>query len=322
MSSRLGEILQLQYHWKKSRDAANLAYVGQQVFIEVMTELLTNLYPHRTSENLVLTGGCALNSAYNGQISERTPWKNVFVYAAPGDDGNAMGAALLAYAHDAGRLPTSSEAGSPYLGTEVSDNALKSVLQFGGLEPRQLSEHDLLGVVARMIADGKIIGWMQGRAELGPRALGNRSILADPRRADMKDIVNERVKFREEFRPFAPSILEEHGPEYFENYQDSPYMERALRFRPQMRDKVPAVVHVDGTGRLQSVSRKRNQLFYDLIERFYGMTGVPVLLNTSFNVMGKPIVHSVDDALVVYFTSGLDALVIGNYVFEKPRRGV
>jgi carbamoyltransferase len=173
---------------------------------------------------------------------------------------------------------------------------------------------------AELLAQGRIVGWMQGRAELGPRALGHRSILADPRRPDMKDRINSAVKFREEFRPFAPSILHEHGPEYFERYQDSPYMERALVFRPEVREKVPAVVHVDGTGRLQSVRREWCERFHQLLTDFHGITGVPLLLNTSFNVMGKPLVHSVEDAVAAFLTTGLDALVIDDYLIEKPER--
>jgi carbamoyltransferase len=158
---------------------------------------------------------------------------------------------------------------------------------------------------------------MQGRAEFGPRALGNRSILADPRSPEMKDKINSRVKFREWYRPLAPAILHELGEEYFEDYQETPYMERTLRFRQEMRDRVPAVVHQDGTGRLQSVTEEGNPLFYKLIRAFYQKTGIPLLLNTSLNVMGKPIVHSVEDAITVFYTTGLDCLVIEDYVLTK-----
>ncbi|MGH8532131.1 MAG: carbamoyltransferase C-terminal domain-containing protein, partial [Gammaproteobacteria bacterium] len=158
---------------------------------------------------------------------------------------------------------------------------------------------------------------IQERAEFGPRALGNRSILADPRLSEMKDRLNREVKFREEFRPFAPAILHEYGEEYFENYQESPYMERTLRFKQEVRAKVPAVVHVDGTGRLQTVKREWNARFHALIEAFHRLTNVPLLLNTSFNIMGKPMVHTVEDALAVFFTTGMDALVIEDYLLEK-----
>ena len=171
---------------------------------------------------------------------------------------------------------------------------------------------------AKLLAEGALVGWFQGRAEFGPRSLGNRSILADPRQASMRDKINSRVKFREEFRPFAPSILDEYGDEYFENYQQSPYMERTLKYKKAVCHKVPAVVHVDGTGRLQTVKYEWNPRFYQLIEAFRQITDIPVLLNTSFNVMGKPIIHSVEDAVSVFYTSGLDVLVIDDYMIVKP----
>jgi carbamoyltransferase len=171
--------------------------------------------------------------------------------------------------------------------------------------------------VATLLNGGCIVGWMRGQAEFGPRALGSRSILADPRRDEMKDRLNSQVKFREEFRPFAPSILDEYGEEYFVNYQSSRYMERTLRFRPEKAKLVPAVVHVDGTGRVQSVRRTWNPVFYDLIYAFFERSGVPLLLNTSLNVMGRPIVHSLEDALGLFWTSGLDALVVEDMILRK-----
>jgi carbamoyltransferase len=199
----------------------------------------------------------------------------------------------------------------------MSSETLDNMKRFG----RQGGFSELPGKVhekaARLLAEGKIIGWVQGRAEFGPRALGNRSILADPRHADMKERINAAVKFREEFRPFAPSILHEHGDEYFLDYRESPYMERTLVFRGEVRERVPAVVHVDGTGRLQTVKREWNERFYELISAFHRITGVPLVLNTSFNIMGKPIIHSVEDAVATFYTTGLDALVIGDCLIEK-----
>lgn len=175
----------------------------------------------------------------------------------------------------------------------------------------------MAGWAAEALASGAIVGWVQGRAEFGPRALGNRSILADPRDPAMKDRINALVKFREEYRPFAPAILDRYGDEYFEDYQESPYMERALRFRKEVADRVPAVVHADGTGRVQTVKREWNERFYELIAAFYGLTGIPLVLNTSFNIMGKPIIHSVEDALGLFYTTGMDVLVIEDYLLEK-----
>ena len=300
--------------------AANLAHTGQQVFAERMSELLTNVHRRFPSDSLTLAGGCALNSSFNGQILELTPFRRLYVPPAPADDGTALGAAYLARAADG---PVGTQRGtalSPYLGARISHESLERFAQHAaGLRVQRLPE-TIAVETARLLAQGRLVGWVQGRAEFGPRALGNRSILADPRDPGMKDWINGRVKFREEYRPFAPSILEECGPEYFVDYQPSPYMERTLRFWPEVRERVPAVVHVDGTGRLQSVTRESNPRFYALIDAFRALTGVPLLLNTSFNVMGKPIVHSVEDAVSVFMTTGLDVLVIEDFLFEKPRR--
>jgi len=301
----------------EAAEVANLARTGQQVFCEVMTDLLNNLREVSGMRDLVLGGGCALNSSYNGQILERTGFERLHVFAAPADDGNALGAALHSYYADGGTWRPSHHT-SPYLGSAVAESSLQAALEHSKAFRATRHANGLASVVARHLAAGKIVGWMQGRAEFGPRALGNRSILADARRADMKARVNAAVKFRESFRPFAPSILHEHGSEYFENYQESPWMERTLRFRPSARSKVPAVVHVDGTGRLQSVRREANPCYHELIAEFHRLTGVPMVLNTSFNVMGRPIVHSVEDALAAFTTTGLDVLAIGNCVFEKP----
>lgn len=297
-------------------DVADLAYTGQFVFCELMNELLTNVYQLGLSENLVLGGGCALNSAYCGKIIESTPFRRLHIASAPGDDGNALGAAYLGYYQD-NASSKSPSFHSPYAGSEMSEETLANMCNFSGLQIVESSMDSIANQIASLLAEGKIIGWIQGKAEFGPRALGNRSILADPRDAGMKDKINAKVKFREEFRPFAPAIMHEYGEAYFENYQESPYMERTMMFRPEVRQKVAAVVHQDGTGRVQTVKSAWNPDFYRLISCFYKITGVPVLLNTSFNVMGKPIVHSVEDALAVFFTSGLDVLVIGNRIIMK-----
>ena len=191
------------------------------------------------------------------------------------------------------------------------------MMEYGRKEQIQFLPDSICEHAASMLAAGKLVGWVQGKAEFGPRALGNRSILADPRPAEMKDRINARVKMREPFRPFAPSILHEYGDEYFESYRESPYMERTLRFRDEVVSKVPAVVHVNGTGRLQTVKREWNPRYFKLIEAFHAITGVPLVLNTSFNIMGKPIIHSVEDAIALFHTSGLGALVIEDYLITK-----
>ncbi len=295
---------------------ADLARTGQEYFTELVCQLAANLYAKAPLPQLVLGGGCALNSSCNGRLLELTPFQALHVAYAPADDGTALGAALLAWHrdHPGKRPPTCA---SPYLGSLLDATRLERLVRFSGLRVQRLHER-LEHTVAAYLARGYLVGWIQGRAEFGPRALGNRSILADPRDPGMKDRINKQVKFREEFRPFAPAILDQYGPEFFENYQTSPYMERALNFKPEAAVKVPAVVHVDGTGRVQSVRREWNPRFHCLLEAFYRLTGVPVLLNTSFNLMGKPILHSAEDAVATFMTCGLDLLAIEEYLFLKP----
>jgi carbamoyltransferase len=298
-------------------ESADIAYTGQLVFSEIMVELLNNIYRLNNSQNLIYSGGCALNSSFNGQILKKTNYKSLHIPPAPADDGNALGAALFSYYIDNPIRKSIHRNHSPYLGSDMSGCTLNNLLKFSGIKKVSHLPKDICERTALLIAEGKMVGWVQGRAEFGPRALGNRSILADPRSVEMKDKINNSIKFREEFRPFAPSILHEFGPEYFENYEESPFMERTLIFKKEMITKVPAVVHVDNSGRLQSVTKDSNHRFYDLIHSFYLKTGIPLVLNTSFNIMGKPIVHSVEDVISVFFTSGLDVLVIDDYLIEK-----
>ena len=301
--------------------AADMARTGQQVFADVMAQLLTNLHRAAPRDSLVLAGGCALNSSWNGRVVEETPFRHLHVPAAPADDGTALGAALLAWSEDHPGAPAGASVADPYLGSVPSADTMSGLARFGQVPGLRRLPGRVARVAAELLARGRIIGWMQGRAEFGPRALGHRSILADPRLPDMKELINERVKFREAFRPFAPAILHEHGDEYFEHYQESRYMERALVFRAHVRDRVPAVVHVDGTGRLQTVRREWAPEFHELVSHFHDVTGVPIVLNTSFNVMGRPIVHSVEDALGAFFTTGLDALVVDDWLIEKEPVG-
>ncbi len=294
--------------------AADLAHNFQRSFEELLLELAGNFARQTRSRNLAFGGGCALNSAANGRIVRETPFEALHVPCAPGDDGNALGAVLYEKHHERGE-PRKLEPMSPYLGTALEPDEVRTALTLGGVAHHEIeSDERLCAEVADMLAAGRIVGWVQGRAEFGPRALGNRSILADPRPSEMKDRINSRVKFREFYRPLAPAILDEFGPQYFDGYQTSPYMERTLPFRPELRASVPAVVHEDGSGRLQSVRKEWNPLFHALLCAFRERTAIPLLLNTSFNVMGKPIVHSVQDAVAVFFTSGIDALVIGRFV--------
>lgn len=297
--------------------AADTAYTGQRYFADVLSDALGHFHGLVGGDNLALGGGCALNSSYNGQILERTPFQNLYVPPAPADDGTALGAAWLAFREDHPDAPWGGRPVSPYLGSGLSPEGLANLVRHSGLSLRHLPGA-IAQAVARILAQGRIVGWIQGRAEFGPRALGNRSLLADPRPADMAQRLNAVVKYRESYRPFAPSILHEHGPDWFEHYQVSPYMERTLKFRPEVRERVPAVVHVDGSGRLQTVKREWNPLYHELLSEFHGLTGVPLLLNTSYNVMGKPMAHSVEDALAVFLSAGVDALALGDCLLFKP----
>ncbi len=295
---------------------ADLARCGQDVFAEMMEALLAETAALVPSENLVLAGGCALNSSFNGRIVGRHGFSQVFVPSAPADDGNAIGAAWLSHKQANPGWRAAKGPMSPYLGSTVSTEPLERMQAW---EPRlrRLLPDEVAPVTAKLLTEGKLVGWVQGKAEFGPRALGNRSILADPRPADAKDILNAKVKYREAFRPFAPSILAEHGPDWFEAYQDAPYMERTLVWKEAVRSRVPAVVHEDCTGRLQSVTAGRNPRYRALISAFHTLTGVPVVLNTSFNIMGKPILHTAEDAILMFYTSGLDALVIEDWLLVK-----
>ncbi len=297
--------------------AADLAHNFQRAFEQMLIGFVRNLRQKSRSSNLAFAGGCALNSSLNGKLLDGTGFERLHVPSAPADDGNALGAALY-LKHVVAGEPRVAEVMSPYLGSCVERASVERILRFGNTRFHEAgSDEALCREVADLLANGSIVGWVQGRAEYGPRALGNRSILADPRAADMKQRINDRVKFRELYRPLAPAVLHEFGPDYFEDYQESPYMERALRFKPHLRNRVPAVVHLDGTGRLQTVKKEWNPIFHRLIHCFFERTGVPMLVNTSFNVMGKPIIHSAEDALTVFYTTGLDRLVIGRYILER-----
>jgi carbamoyltransferase len=296
--------------------AANLASTGQAVYGHLADRILMSCANPGTPD-LILTGGCALNSSYNGTIAGRAGFDRVFVPSAPADDGNAVGAAILAWMKDTGASSIPAGDGSPYLGSTANPKTLaKAIRAVGAAQVTEVSGN-ATDVVAERLERGHIIGVMRGRAEFGPRALGHRSILADPRPAEMKDRINLQVKGREAYRPFAPVVPLAQVDDWFERSLPSPYMSFTLRWRQQQRQRVPAVVHEDGTGRLQTVTPTSDPWMNDMVENFGRRTGVPVILNTSFNVMGRPIVHSVEDAVAVLMTSGLDGLLIENILIEK-----
>jgi carbamoyltransferase len=266
------------------------------------------------SRNLCLAGGVALNSKANGKILASGICDGIFIQPAAGDDGVAIGAALAPML-DGNRPLLLQQMRHVYLGNEISDDQIESVLHTCKVRFTRLD--DPPASAAEMIASGKILGWFQGRMEFGPRSLGNRSILADPRDPEMKDRVNKAVKFRESWRPFAPAVLAEAAHEYFETAHHSPFMILTAQVRPEKRARIPAVTHVDGSARPQTVEASVNPLFHRLTSEFHRRTGVPVVMNTSFNLRGEPIVCSVPDALRTFFTSGMDALIIGSFLIDK-----
>ena len=293
----------------------DLAYAMQHCFEEAFFHLLNNLHRKVPLDNLAMAGGCALNSVANGKLFDRTPFEQTWIQPAAGDEGLAIGAALHTY-YSVLKQPRRYAMKNSYLGPEFSDSQVESNLKKANLRYRRLEREPLLDAVAAQIAAGNVVGWFQGRMEWGPRALGNRSIVAHPGLPNMKDVLNARVKHREWFRPFAPSILAERQSEYFEHDHPSPFMLHVYKIRPAKRAQLCAVNHVDDTGRLQSVSRDENPLYYDLIQAFEGKTGIPVILNTSFNE-NEPIVCAPSEAIDCFKRTRMDVLAIGPYLVSK-----
>ncbi len=289
----------------------DLAFALQAVTEEVVLHLVRALLRAHPQRDLCLTGGVALNCVANAKILEHTDVRRVWVPPCASDTGAPLGSALWHYHQTLGH-PRSFELRHPFYGQAYTDEQIQRALHGAGLRYHRLGEAQLTRRVAQDLADGKIVGWFQGRFEMGPRALGNRSILADPRRADMRDVLNDKVKRREPFRPFAPAVLVERASEFFEVDQPDPFMTLAPRVRPDKRTVIPAAVHIDGTGRIQTVERTANPRYYGLIEEFGRLTGVPVLLNTSFN-RKEPIVARPEEAIACYLRSGMDVLVLGDF---------
>jgi len=293
----------------------DLAFALQHRFEEICFHLLNGLHRRVPMDELAMAGGCALNSVANGKMFERTPFRRTYVQPAAGDEGLAIGAALHTY-HSVLKQPRRHELKHSYLGPEFSESRIQSGLQSAGLHARKLECAPLLDAVAAQIAAGNVVGWFQGRMEWGPRALGNRSIVAHPGLPNMKDVLNARIKHREWFRPFAPSILADYQHEYFEHDHPSPFMLHVYKIRPEKRKELCAVNHVDDTGRLQTVTREENPLYYDLISAFHRKTGIPVILNTSFNE-NEPIVCTPDEAIDCFRRTRMDVLAIGPFMVTK-----
>jgi len=292
----------------------NVAFAVQDA-CEVAMLALVKLATQKTNcRNVCLAGGVALNSKANGKIQASGIVDHIFVQPAASDDGVALGAVLAPYLDNGGRLPMR-PLRHAYLGPEFADGEIEKALRTYKLRAVKLD--NVAATTADLLASGKIIGWFQGRMEFGPRALGGRSILADPRDPEMNAKVNNAVKFREWWRPFAPSMLREVAGEYLEHACDSPFMILTNPVRPEKRGIIPSVTHVDGSARPQTVEKDINPLYWDLINEFGKRTGVPVVMNTSFNLRGEAIVNTPTDAVRTFFSSGMDALVIGSYLVEK-----
>jgi len=295
----------------------DLAAAIQLVYEENLFRALTWLHEKTGETNLVLNGGCAMNSLANGKILTNTPFEALYIGPAAADNGCSIGGAMWVHGQRYAGTETWRTTVNAYTGPAYSDVEIKAALDRYKLTYE--TPDNIIAATADLIEAGNVVGWMQGRMEFGERALGARSILADPRRADMKDRVNASVKYREAFRPFAPSVLADQAQAFFDmpDGTEVNFMEQVYQVREKRRADIPAVVHNDGTGRLQTVHRETNAAYYELIEAFKARTGIPVVLNTSFNLNGEPIVCSPDDALRTFTCSGLDALVMGSYLLKK-----
>jgi carbamoyltransferase len=304
----------------------------QRVTEEIIFHLLNRLHEAAPNDNVVLVGGCAMNSVANGKVTRETPFRKVYVPVGAADNGTAIGAAFQVWNGLLGK-PRSFRLEHAYWGSGVDSAECRAAAAQAGISSREqgagsrqpeecviaareLARDEMLEYVVEAICDGKVVGWFQDRMEFGARALGSRSLLADPRRADMRELINLKIKFREKFRPFAPSVLEEYVGDYFSVDEPSPFMERVLPIRPEKQAEIPAVTHVDGSGRLQTVSRRTSQLYWNLIDRFRQRTGVPMLLNTSLNE-NEPIVRTPREAVSCFQRTAMDMLVLGNLVIER-----
>jgi carbamoyltransferase len=306
-----------------SKSHENIAASLQGMYEEAFFHLLNHAYEVTRIPVLCLAGGCAMNSVANGKIFDKTPFREVYIQAAAGDAGGALGVAYYVWNQILGNkrdfVMDTAYWGPQYTEIEVKAEVEKNKNELSNsnciVEPVD-NDIDLCKKTAKEVSEGKVVGWFQGRMEWGPRALGNRSIVVDPRRADMKDILNARIKRREPFRPFAPSILLEKTSEYFEKDYPDPFMIKVYPVRPEKRSVIPAVTHVDGSGRLQTVKKEDNPLYWQLIKEFENLTGVPVVLNTSFNE-NEPIVCTPQEALDCFLRTKMDVLVLGNYFIKR-----
>jgi len=300
--------------WMNEREF-DIAASVQKVCEEIVLRMARNIHKETGLTKLCMAGGVALNCVANGRVIRETPFKDLFVQPAAGDAGGAVGVAHYLY-NTLEKKPRGQAWRHAYLGPSYSDAEIAAYLDAGGARYRILDDGELTATAARLIAGGNVVGWFQGRLEFGPRALGGRSILADPRDPKMRDTLNMKIKFREGFRPFAPSVLAERASDWFDIDCDSPYMLLVAQVREDKRC-IPSVTHVDGSARLQTVTREESPLYYDVIAEFEKLTGVPVIINTSFNVRGEPIVCTPHDAYLCFMRTNMDQLVMGHHLLEK-----
>jgi carbamoyltransferase len=303
--------------WMTEREF-DIAASVQKVCEEVVLRMARYIHRETGLPNLCMAGGVALNCVANGRVIRETPFKNLFVQPAAGDAGGAVGVAHYLY-NTLEKQPRGKPWSHAYLGPAYTDDEIRGYLDGAGARYRSLPRAELLATTARLLSEGNVIGWFQGRMEFGPRALGGRSILADPRDAKMRDTLNMKIKFREGFRPFAPSVLADKAAEWFDIECDSPYMLLVAQVREGKRS-IPSVTHVDNSARLQTVTREESPLYYDLIAEFEKVTGVPILINTSFNVRGEPIVCTPHDAYLCFMRTNMDQLVLGPYLLDKKEQ--
>ena len=295
----------------------NIAKSLQVVTEEIIMHLLNRLHAKTRCDNLCMTGGVAMNSVANGKITSQTPFRNVYVPAGAADNGTSFGAAFYVWNHLL-KKPRTFVQDHAYWGCSSTNDEAIAAARAAGVPYELLDEAALVDRTSDLMINGNVVGWFQGALEFGARALGNRTLLADPRRTDMRDIINLRIKFREKFRPCAPSILEEHVGEWFEINEATPYMEKVFPIRKEKHSIIPAVTHVDGSGRLQSVSKKTNPLYHRLISRFFEKTGVPIVLNTSLNE-NEPIVRTPAEAISCFLRTDMDVIVIGGLLIDRHR---
>jgi carbamoyltransferase len=293
----------------------DIAASVQKTTENVIFHILTHLQKKTGLDSVCIAGGVAQNSVANGKITRNTPFKNVYIPSAGHDAGISMGAALYVQ-HQVKKFPRQKPIFSAYTGSSYLNNEIETLLTSKNISFKRFDDKELYDVVSERLINAGVVGWFSGKAEFGPRALGGRSILADPRRIDAKDLLNAKIKRRESFRPFAPSILKEHVRDFFEVNDIVPFMEKVFPIKKEKQESIPAVTHVDGTGRLQSVDKEVSPKYYLLIEAFYNKTGIPILLNTSFNE-NEPIVNSPEEALNCFLRTNMDMLVLENCVIER-----